>query len=42
MRLQDLIHPPNRHSWTVRLIIYIAVVVTLGLVVQLVNVLLFV
>lgn len=38
MKLQDLIHPPTRPAWTARLVIYIALIVTLVLVTQLVHV----
>lgn len=34
MRLSELIHAPSRVSWTVRLLLYVAVVATVGLFVQ--------
>lgn len=38
MKLQDLIHPPTRPAWTARLVIYIALIVTIVLFVQFAHV----
>jgi hypothetical protein len=40
MNLSDLIHAPTRPSWTVRLLAYIALVLTITLAVQIIQVLL--
>jgi len=37
MNLSDFLHAPTRPSWTARLVAYIAVVVTLAVVVELVQ-----
>lgn len=34
MNLSDLIHAPTRPAWTARLVVYLATVVTVSLVVQ--------
>jgi len=35
MNLSDLIHAPTRPAWTARLVVYLAVIVTLSIGVQL-------
>jgi hypothetical protein len=40
MKLADLIHAPTRLSWTLRLLLYIAVFVTASLAVQIVSIVL--
>ena len=37
MKLQELIHAPTRLAWKLRLLVYIAIVVSLTLVVQVVH-----
>ena len=34
MNLHEFIHPRTRHAWTLRLVIYVAVVVTASVIVQ--------
>lgn len=38
MRLQDFIQAPTRVSWTLRLLVYVAVVVTAVICVQVIHV----
>lgn len=37
MKLQDFIHASTRPAWTARLVIYVAVIATISLVVQLLG-----
>lgn len=38
MKLQDLIHAPTRPTWTARLVLYVALVVTVCAFVQIVHI----
>lgn len=40
MRLHHLIHAPTRPAWTARIVIYIALIVTITILIQVVQVLL--